>query len=295
MDTYYIDGKFLSDDRSLISVKDIVVLRGFGVFDFLITYNKRPFHLEEHVQRLENSAKCIGLEINHTNSEICEIVQETVNRNHHHMESGIRIVYTGGISSDGLNPEGRGILMVMVTPKLELAPRWYTDGAKIITVGVERFLPSAKSTCYLSAVHAVQQARKQKAIEAVYVDRNNRILEGTTTNFFFFKKNKLVTSHRDILPGITRSVIIELAKDFYGVETRDIDSSELYDMEEVFITASNKEVMPIVKVNDLQIGNGRVGEHTRRIMQLFRDYTNSYGQGKHRLLLPSICAETGCA
>jgi branched-chain amino acid aminotransferase len=288
MDVYYIDGKFLSDDRSLISVKDIVVLRGFGVFDFLITYNKRPFHLEEHVQRLENSARCIGLAINHTNSEICEIVQETVKRNQHHMESGIRIVYTGGISSDGLNPEGRGILMVMVTPKLELAPRWYTDGAKIITVDVERFLPSAKSTCYLTAVHAVQQAKKQKAIEAVYVDRNNRILEGTTTNFFFFKKNRLVTSNRDILPGITRSVIIELAKDFYGVETRDIDSSELYDMEEVFITASNKEVMPIVKVNDLQIGNGRVGEHTRRIMQLFRDYTNSYGHGKHRLLLPSI-------
>jgi branched-chain amino acid aminotransferase len=72
------------------------------------------------------------------------------------------------------------------------------------------------------------------------------------------------------------------------VETRDIDSSEVYDMEEVFITASNKEVIPIVKINDLQIGNGRVGEHTRRIMQMFRDYTNSYGQGKHRLQLPSI-------
>ena len=101
---------------------------------------------------------------------------------------------------------------------------------------MERFLPSAKSTSYLSAVHAIQQAKKQKAIEAVYVDRNNRILEGATTNIFFFKKNRLVTSHRDILPGITRSIIIELAKDFYGVETRDIDSSELYDMEEVFLT-----------------------------------------------------------
>ncbi|MGD0397286.1 MAG: aminotransferase class IV [Syntrophobacteraceae bacterium] len=288
MDTYYIDGKFVSDDNSLISARDIVVLRSFGVFDFLITYNKRPFHLEEHVERLANSARCIGLQIHHTNSEICEIVQETVKRNRHHMESGIRIVYTGGISSDGLTPEGRGILMVMVTPKHELAPELYTDGAKIITVGVERFLPSAKSTCYLSAVHAVQQAKKQKAVEAVYVDRNNRILEGCTSNFFFFKNNRLVTSHRDILPGITRSVIFELAKDFYGVETRDIDSSELYDMEEAFITASNKEVMPIVKVNDLQIGNGRVGEHTRRIMQLFRDYTNSYGQGKHRLMLPFV-------
>ncbi|MFZ0928944.1 MAG: aminotransferase class IV [Syntrophobacteraceae bacterium] len=286
MDTYYIDGKFVSDDRSLISVKDIVVLRGFGVFDFLITYNKRPFHLEEHVQRLENSARYIGLEINLTNSEICEIVRETVKKNPHHIESAIRIVYTGGVSSDGLNPEGRGILLVMVTPKFELPRWWYTEGVKIVTVDAERFIPAAKSTCYLSAVHAVQQAKKHKAAEAVYVDRNNRILEGTTTNFFFFKNNRLVTAHRDILPGITRSVIIELAKDLFEVETRDIDRSELHDMEEAFITASNKEVVPIVRANDLQIGDGRVGEHTRKIMQLFRDYTNSWGQGKLRVATP---------
>jgi len=288
MDTYYIDGQFVSDERSLISVKDIVVLRGFGVFDFLITYNKRPFHLEEHVQRLENSAKLVGLEINHTNTEICGIVRETVERNPHHGESAIRIVYTGGVSSDGLTPEGRSILMVMVTPNPELPRKWYKDGAKIITLDIERFIPGAKSTCYLPAVYAVQQAKKQKAVEAVYVDRNNRILEGTTTNIFFFKDDKLVTSHRDILPGITRSVIIELAKGSYEVETRDIDRSELGDMEEAFITASNKEVIPIVKVDDLQIGNGSVGEHTRKIMQMFRDYTNSYGQGKFSLRLPPV-------
>ena len=285
MDTYYIDGQFVSDDKSLISVKDIVVLRGFGVFDFLITYNKRPFHLQEHVQRLEDSARYIGLEIKHTNAQICEIVEETVRRNPHHTESAIRIVYTGGISSDGLNPEGRGILMVMVTPKIELPEAWYTDGAKIITVDIERFIPASKSTCYLSAVHATQQAKKQGAIEAVYVDRYDRILEGTTTNFFFIKEKRLVTAHQDILPGITRSVIFELAKDFYELEIRDIYRSELHDMDEVFITASNKEVVPIVKVDDVQIGNGRVGENSRKIMQLFRDYTISYGRGEKRLEL----------
>ena len=286
MDTYYINGQFVSDDKSLISVKDIVVLRGFGVFDFLITYNKRPFHLQEHVQRLENSARYIGLEIKHTNAQICEIVEETIRRNPHHTESAIRIVYTGGISSDGLSPEGRGILMVMVTPKIKLPETWYTDGAKLITVDIERFIPVSKSTCYLSAVLATQQAKKQGAIEAVYVDRHGRILEGTTTNFFFIKNKRLVTAHRDILPGITRGVILELAKDFYEVETRDIYRSELHQMDEVFITASNKEVVPIVKVDDVQIGNGRVGEDSRKIMQLFRDYTISYGREEKGL---SIC------
>ncbi len=283
MDTYFINGQFVSDDKSLISVKDIVVLRGFGVFDFLITYSKRPFHLQEHVQRLENSASYIGLEIRHTNDQICEIVAETVRQNPHHTESAIRIVYSGGISSDGLSPEGRGILMVMVTPKTNLPAAWYTGGAKIITVDIERFIPASKSTCYLSAVHATQQAKKQGAIEAVYIDRYGRILEGTTSNIFFIKNKKLITAHQDILPGITRGVILKLAKDFYEVETRDIHRSELNDMDEVFITASNKEVVPIVKVGDIQIGDGRVGENSRKIMQLFRDYTISYGQGEKGL------------
>jgi branched-chain amino acid aminotransferase len=280
MDTYYIDGQFVDDEKSLISVKDIIVLRGFGVFDYLITYNKRPFHLEQHVQRLENSAKGIGLEISQTNSEICGIVEETVKKNPHHAESGIRIVYSGGVSSDGVTPEGRGILMVMVTPKHQLPEVWYTEGAKIITIDIERFMPLSKSTNYLTAVYAQQQAKKQGAIEAVYVDRHNRILEGTTTNFFCFKKGKLITPGRDILPGVTRSVVLDLAKASYEIEVRDIDKAELSDMEEVFITASNKEIVPIVKVNELQIGNGRVGERTQNIMKLFRDYTTAYGQGK---------------
>lgn len=279
MDTYYIDGQFVKDEKAFINSSDIVVLRGFGVFDFLITYNRRPFYLKEHVQRLQNSARFIGLELKHTNSEICRIVEDTVKRNPHHVESAIRIVYTGGISSDGVTPEGRGILMVMVTPKHQLPESWYSEGAKIITVDIERFIPASKSTCYLSAVYAQQQAKKLGAAEAVYVDRNNRILEGTTTNFFCFKNNRLVTPERDILPGITRSVILDLAKGFHEVETRDIDTSELPDMEEVFITASNKEVVPIVQVNDMQIGDGRIGEQTRKIMQLFRDYTNEYGKG----------------
>ena len=280
MDTYYIDGNFVTEDMAVISVKDLTVLRGFGVFDFLITYNQKPFHLKEHVQRLENSAREIGLKLNHTNEEICGIVEETVRRNTHHRESNIRIVYTGGVSSDGVTPEGNGILMVMVTPKLELPDWWYSKGAKIITVEIERFIPGAKSTNYLSAVWALRQAHHQDAIEAIYVDRSSRILEGTTTNFYFFKDNKLVTNQTDILPGITRSVLMELAKSHFKVELRDIDKNETDSMEEVFISASNKEIVPIVQINETIVGDGKPGANTRKVMQLFKDYTTAYGQGR---------------
>jgi len=293
MDVYCIDGQFVSDDKAFVSVKDLVVLRSFGVFELLITYNRRPFHLEEHVMRLANSARSIGLEIGNTNSEICEIVRETVKRNPHHRESTIRIVCTGGISSDGLNPEGRGSLIVMVAPRAEPPAEWYTQGAKVITIDLERFIPAAKSTSYLTAVYAMQLASRQNGMEAIYVDRDNCIREGTTTSFFCFKNSKLVTPRRGILPGITRSIVMELAKEFYDVETRDVRRSELSELDEVFITASNKEVVPIVQVDDLRIGSGRVGGHTRKIMQLFRSYTDSYGQGRSGLALPaaSLAAE----
>jgi branched-chain amino acid aminotransferase len=280
MDIYYIDGQFVDEDKAVVSAKDIAILRGFGVFDSLITYNKRPFRLKEHVERLQNSARHIGLEIGPSNEEICRITEETIKLNPDHEESKIRIVYTGGISSDGVTPEGNGSLIVMVTPRRKLPDHWYTDGTKIITVDIERILPFAKSTNYLSAIYALGQARQQNAIESVYVDRHDRVLEGTTTNFFMFRDNKLITAGKGILPGITRSVILELADNKYEVEIRDIDKREIASAEEMFITASNKEVVPVVKVNDLTIGNGKPGPQTQRVMQLFRDYTIAFSRGE---------------
>lgn len=280
VDIFYVDGRFVDEDSASISVKDLIVLRGFGVFEFLVTYNKRPFRLEDHLERLEQSAGRIGLSLQHSKAEMCEIVSETVRRNPHHNESGIRIVCTGGVSSDGVSPEGKGSLVVMATPRPVPPLRWYTEGAAVITVDAARFMPQVKSTNYLSAVCAQQEAKRRGAIEAVYVDRHNRILEGTTSNVFFCKGRTLVTPCHDILDGVTRKVVLELADGRFHVELRDVDKGELPDFDEVFITSSSKEVVPVVKVDDLRVGMGRVGEVTREIMGLFREYAASYGLGR---------------
>jgi branched-chain amino acid aminotransferase len=280
MDTYYIDGKFVDDQKAMISAKDITVLRGFGVFDFLITYNKRPFFVREHVTRLENSAKEIGLTLRHTNEDICDIVVQTIEKNPHHNESNIRIVYSGGISPDGVTPQGNGILMVMVTKKHELPPWWYTQGVKIITIDMERFIPVSKTTNYLPAVFAQQKAHKTGAVEAIYKDNKNRLLEGTTTNLFCFRDNRLITPPDDILPGVTRGVILNLAKDHYELELRHINADELKDMDEIFISASNKEIVPVIQVDDLVIGNGKPGDKTCDLMEIFKNYTHAYGLGE---------------
>lgn len=278
MDTFYIDGNFVKENVAWLSVKDIAVLRGFGVFDFLITYKKRPFHLEEHVVRLKNSAKEIGLSIQHTTSQICDIVNKTIQKNPGHKESNIRIIYTGGISPDGITPHGNGKLLVMVTQKTPLPQEWYTKGVAIGTVNMERCLPLSKSTNYLSAVYAQQQVRDAGAIEAVYIDRNNRALEGTTSNIFSIKNQVLITPNESILPGITRQVVLKLIQENqFKLELRHIDKDEFKDMDEVFITASNKEIVPVVKIDHTDVKNGKPGELTQVIMKLFKEYTIAYG------------------
>jgi branched-chain amino acid aminotransferase len=170
--------------------------------------------------------------------------------------------------------------MVMVTPKHTLPAWWYSDGTKIITIDIERFIPTSKSTNYLSAVFAQQKAHKTGAVEAIYKDRDNRLLEGTTTNLFCFKGNQLITPPDAILPGITRNVVMELTKDKYTLKLRHIDADELNQMDEIFITASNKEIVPVIQVDDLVIGNGKPGKNTKDIMEMFKTYTHAYGLGE---------------
>jgi len=146
---------------------------------------------------------------------------------------------------------------------------------------MERFIPLSKSTNYLSAVYAQQQVRDIGAIEAVYVDRNNMALEGTTSNIFGIKDQVLITPDKGILPGITRQVVLKLIQDNQlKLELRNINQNEFKEMDEVFITASNKEIVPVVKIDDTIIGSGKPGELTCRIMELFRNYTMTYRQNK---------------
>lgn len=279
MDIFYNNGEFVDSESAVISVNDLIVLRGYGVFDFMRTYNRRPFYLEEHIARLENSARLINLELRWTSREIFDAVMETMNKNPHHRESNIRIVCTGGISPDGVIPQGNGKLIIMVTPKHDLPDWWYSEGASVISVNTERFLPGAKSTNYLGAVMAQQEAKRQKAVEAIYVDRNNNIKEGTTTNIFFFKGDRMVTGKSDILSGVTRGVVLKLTDSIFETELRDVSVREVEDFDEIFITASNKEIVPIVKFNDMKIADGRPGKNTKKIMELFKKYTDDYGKG----------------
>ena len=273
MDIYYAHGQFVQEQDALISVNDLSVIRGYGVFDFLRTYNGVPFHLTKHLTRLQNSARLIGLDLPCSLEEITTIIHKGLSQSDH-KEKNIRIVVTGGLTDDGITPGEAPQLLLMITATTSFPSRYYEEGAKLITSHVDRFMPGAKTINYIPAILCQKDAKAQGALEAIYVDRDGYLLEGTTSNLFVVRDGCLITPPCDrVLPGITRQVVLQRAKDVVEVVQRPLHKDEIRLLDEVLITSSVKEVIPITVVDSVTIGNGSIGPISKQIMELFRQET----------------------
>ena len=276
-DIYYIDGEFVEASKAVIPVNDLALLRGYGVFDFLRTYGRKPFCIEEHISRLNNSARLIGLPFPWTVDEVIEIVNQTLSRNQH-AESNIRIIVTGGPSDDFITPGNAPRLLVLAGELSHYPPEWYSRGVMVITVPGLRSIPGAKTINYLSALVALEEARGRAAVEAISIDRDGRVGEGQTATVFAFIGDRLVTNEDGILPGVTRELILRLTEPEFAREIREITIEELLRADEIFMTASNKEVFPVVRIDNTVISTGSPGPRTRRVMELFKNHINRFAQ-----------------
>jgi branched-chain amino acid aminotransferase len=282
MSVFYINGEYVTEDAATLNVRDLSILRGYGAFDFLRTYGGQPFRLDKNIERLRCSCELLELEVPWSNDEIHTIVLETLRLNQHESdEFNIRLIVTGGVSSDNITPDGEPSLIVLIQPAKLPPATWYENGVKVITVHSDRILPASKSIMYTPAIVAQKQARKVGGVEALYKDARDNVLEGTTVNVFAIVGNTLITPPADgrILPGITRMTILDLAREHYTIEERDLPYSELLVADEVFITAANKQVVPVVTVDDHTIADGKVGEGTQHIMALFAELTAKRAEG----------------
>lgn len=167
----------------------------------------------------------------------------------------------------------------MVEPVKEFPSQWYEEGVKVITTDITRCVPGAKSIDYIQAILALNNARNTGAAESLYVDIQERILEGTTSNIFAVINGQLVTPQDEILPGVTRDVVLDIVSPVFSPQLRAISRTEIYTADEVFLTSSNKEILPVSQIDDVVIGTGKPGEITREIQQLFRDYAEQYASG----------------
>ena len=276
MDTnawWFIGGLWVHPDKATISINDIAILRGYSVFESLRTYDRRPFHLDQHLTRLYHSARLIEMEIPWSSEHIAAVVREIIERNMYR-HAAIRLLVTGGESEDGILPSGKPLLVVLITPLGERDMERFAKGCKLITTKLQRNSPEAKTANYIAAVRALKEAVRRGAADALFVNEREHVLEATRSNFFIFRGNTLITPRRGILVGITRNVVIELARSKFTIEERPILLEELAFADEAFITSSSKEITPVIQIDDLIIGDGKPGQRTYQLEQLFIEMVN---------------------
>lgn len=282
----YIDGKWYPKSEAKISIFDHGLLYGDGVFEGIRSYNCLIFKLREHLDRLYESAHTIMLEIPLSKEEITRAVVRTLEINRL-ANAYIRLVVTRGVGDLGLDPRKcRRPTTIIITDKIILYPdELYKNGLEIITVPTVRNLPEAlnpqlKSLNYLNNIMAKIEASNAGYQEAIMLNFQGYVAECTGDNIFICKKGCLTTppTYLGALKGITRNAIIELAqKERIPFEERVLTRHDLFNAEEVFLTGTAAEVIPVVKIDGRTIGASKPGRITLRLMKGFRKLTQTDG------------------
>ena len=283
----FVDGKFVDEKKAVVSVFDHGLLYGDGVFEGIRAYNGRVFKLSEHVDRLFYSAKAILLKIPMSHRAICATVRDACKRNK--IRDGyIRLVVTRGAGTLGLDPNRCSKpQVIIIADKIQLYPEtFYKKGLEIVTVPTTRnhtnaVNPAIKSLNYLNNILAKIEAINAGCVEAIMLNSQGFVAECTGDNVFMLKGGQLLTPPlaAGALYGITRGVAIELAKSL-GVEVAEpnLTRYDLYNADEVFITGTAAEVVPVVKIDGRQIGSGKPGKLTKNLIKAYQDLTNSTGE-----------------
>jgi len=275
----YINGKFYPKSEASVSVYDHGFLYGDGVFEGIRAYNGVVFKLREHIERLYASAKAIMLEIPMDKEEMVNAVLETLRRNKL-KDAYIRLLVTRGVGDLGLDPRKckKPNVIIIAEPMLPLyGKESKLKGISLIFSSVRRDRVDAtthqiKSLNYLNSILAKLEAINAGADDAVMLDDRGFVAETSATNIFIVKDGKIVTppTTTGALPGITRNFVIELAKKLgYEVEERDITPFELMTADEVFITGTGAEIVPVTKIAGRTIGDGTAGEITMKLIDEF--------------------------
>lgn len=282
----YLDGEFVPKDEAKISVFDHGLLYGDGVFEGIRAYNGLVFKLKEHLIRLKESAHTIMLNLPLGINELTEAIIETLKRNRLR-DAYIRVVVTRGVGDLGLDPGlCKTPTVFIITDKIVLYPEvFYRNGMEIITVPTVRNLPEAinpalKTLNYLNNILAKIEAKNSNYREALMLNHQGYVAECTGDNIFIVKNGIVQTppTYLGALRGITRQAILDLAlRNDIPSQERVLTRHDLYNADEAFLTGTAAEVIPVVKIDGRQIGIGKPGKTTRKLMSAFHDLTKTDG------------------
>lgn len=283
----WLDGEIVPEEEAKISVFDHGLLYGDGVFEGIRAYHGRVFKLQEHLQRMYDGAHCLSLEIPYSQDEMKDIVLETLRANGLR-DAYIRLVVTRGVGDLGLDPRKCPVATVFcIATSISLYPEeFYRKGLTLITCATRRNAPEAlnmsiKSLNYLNSIMAKLECTRAGVPEGIMLTTDGYVAECTGDNIFLVSGNKLITPpvHIGNLPGITRQAVIELAVEM-GLEVREdlFRIQSVYLAEEVFLTGTAAELIPVVEVDGRLIGDGQPGPTTQRLLEGFRALIQCCGE-----------------
>ncbi|MEI9894198.1 MAG: aminotransferase class IV [Chthoniobacter sp.] len=266
---HWIDGKLVREDLAVLPVTDLVITRGYGAFEALRTYAGKPFLLEEHLRRFEKTCIHMNLRCPLNRKELAKAAIQTLKANSF-PESLVRFYVTGGDAHRFL-PEGQERLMILIGAHKEPAAWQYESGIAIKTTTLTRQIPLAKTVDYSAGIRETILANRQGYQEVAYLDRRGCLLEGTTFSIFALLGKTLVTPEEGVLPGCTAAQVIKLARRAgFTIQRSAISPAMLKKASELFITSTTRELLPVVRVDQQQIGAGVPGPVTRVLHQRFR-------------------------
>ena len=282
----YIDGEMLDEADAKISVFDHGLLYGDGVFEGIRMYNGRVFRLEEHIDRLYDSARVIMLDIGIEKQAMTEAVLETVRANDL-SEGYVRLVVTRGVGSLGLNPfQCPKPSVIVIAANITLyAPEKYQNGLTVVTCSTRRptpasLSPAVKSLNYLNNVMAKVEAIHADADEGLMLNEQGFVAECTGDNLFLIHGGRITTPpvSSGSLPGITWKVIFDIAAEKgVPIEEKQMTRYEIYTADEAFLTGTAAEVIPMVSLDRRPIGDGNPGKMTTEFIARFREIAASTG------------------
>jgi branched-chain amino acid aminotransferase len=279
-----IDGRLVPGEQACVSVFDRGFLYGDSVFEAVATRGGRPVDLQAHLKRLVRSAEQVHIAMPVPWTQIAAEVDMALSASENE-ESNIRVMLTRGQGALGLDPSGAHspLRVIMVTPLRRPPREFYERGVGVSTYRTQRTADAtdavgAKVGNYLVAVLSVRSARERGSEEALIMDANGHVVEGATSNVFAVIGGVLVTPpvEAGILPGITRARLLELAG-VQGIacQEKTLTVAELLAADEVFISSSIREVVPVVRVDGMPVGGGQPGPLARRLLTVYREWADT--------------------
>lgn len=282
----YLNGKLVPKAQATVSVFDHGFLYGDGVFEGIRVYDGNIFRLEEHIDRLYESAKTIDLKIPLTPDKMTRATLDTVAANGKR-DAYIRLVVSRGFGDLGIDPVNcPEPTVAIIVDSIALYPQeMYETGISLVTSSVRRipqecFDPRVKSLNYLNNILAKIEARKAGVPEAIMLNHQGYVAECTADNLFMIKGGEVRTPDlmQGALGGITRQTVLEIARD-HELKTHEtvLGLHDLYNADEVFLTGTGAEIMPVIEIDGRKIGNGKPGEVTHMLLAAFRELRTKDG------------------